>query len=197
MSELSGLSWRFVGPYRGGRAMAVAGHPAARGVFYFGSSSGGVWKTDNGGSTWRNVSDGFFRRASVGAIAIADAHPNVIYVGMGECGLRSNVTHGDGAYCSTDGGATWTWLNGDRNFLVRAWYFGHILADPRDPDTVFVVNRKLWRSTDGGRSFRQVCVPYVDEQGLCPLSPDHRHPPWGHAAPLGALAARRAGGGGA
>src|SRR5688572_12494909 len=110
MSELAGLKWRFVGPYRGGRVMAVAGHPTAPLTFYFGSSSGGVWKTDSGGATWQNVSDGFFRRASVGAIAIAEADPNVVYVGMGECGLRSNVTHGDGVYRSTDGGATWNHL---------------------------------------------------------------------------------------
>ena len=71
-----------------------------------------------------------------------------------------------GIYRSDDGGATWTWLNDDRNFLVRPWYFGHIVADPQDPHAVYVVNRKLWKSLDGGRTYRQVNVPYVDEQDL-------------------------------
>ena len=325
MPPIAGLKWRFVGPYRGGRVMAVAGHPTAPLVFYHGASSGGVWKTENGGATWRNVSDGYFRTASVGALAVAEADPAVVYAGMGECGLRSNVTFGDGVYRSTDagatwthlglaetqniarirvhprdpdlvyvaafghrfgpndergvyrtrdggqtwdrllfrnaetgaidlsldrhnprvlyaalwearifpwkhstlgpgsglfkstdggdtwtelsanpgfptgltgrigvtasparpnrvwaivdapeggiyrsddGGAAWTWLNDDRNFLVRAWYFGQILADPLDPDAVYVVNRKLWKSVDGGRTYRQVNVPYVDEMDL-------------------------------
>lgn len=324
-SDLAGLCWRFVGPYRGGRATAVAGHPTAPGVFFHGTSSGGVWRTDDAGAFWRNVSDGFFRRASVGALAVAEADPNVVYAGMGECGLRSNVTHGDGVYRSDDGGASWrhlglaetqniarvrvhprdpdlvyvaafghrfgpnpergvyrtrdggrswdlvlhrgpdagaidlsvdgqnprvlyaafwdarlfpwrrrsggpgsglwksndggeswvelsanpgfpsgikgrigvaaspvhpgrvwaiveaaeggiyrsddggaswTWLNDDRNFLVRPWYFGKLLADPVDPHAVFIVGRKLWRSADGGRTFRQVNVPYVDQQDL-------------------------------
>src|SRR5689334_13489595 len=105
--ELAGaLKWRLVGPYRGGRVMAVAGHPTEPMVFFFGTSSGGVWKTTNGGTTWDNISDGFFARASVGALTISEADPNVIYVGMGECGMRSNVTHGDGVYKSTDGGRT-------------------------------------------------------------------------------------------
>ena len=161
MSELSGLSWRFIGPYRGGRAMAVAGHPTARGVFYFGSSSGGVWKTDNGGSTWHNVSDGFFRRASVGAIAIAIADPNVIYVGMGECGLRSNVTHGDGVYQSTDGGATWTHLG-----LAETQNIGRVRVHPSDPDLVYVAafghrfgpndERGIYRSRNGGQDWERV-----------------------------------------
>lgn len=319
------LRWRFVGPYRGGRVMAVAGHPTEPMVFWFGTSGGGVWKTDDGGTTWRNVSDGYFKRASVGALAVADADPTVLYVGLGECGLRSNTTHGDGVYRSEDGGASWqhrglaptqniarvrvhprdpdllyvaafghrfgpnaergvyrsrdggkhweqilyrgegagaidltldtanprvmyaafwraqlspwvdtirgpgsglfrstdggdswtelterpgfpsgplgrigitaspvrpgrlwalidapeggiyrsddggdswTWLNDNRNFLVRPWYFGHIVADPQNADTVHVPGRKLWRSVDGGRTYRQVNVPYVDQHDL-------------------------------
>ena len=323
--ELAALRWRFVGPYRGGRVMAVAGHPTERRRFYMGTSSSGVWRTDNSGAAWRCVSDGFFRRGSVGSLAIAESDPNVIYVGMGECGLRSNVTHGDGVYKSEDagatwrhmglaetqniarvrvhprdsslvyaaafghrfgpnpergvfrsrdagetwelvlhvdegtgaidlaidpqnprvlyaafweaqvfpwthhtrgpgsglwksidggttwaplhdnpgfpggvrgrigvtvsplrpsrvwvtvdaeeggiyrsddGGATWAWLSDDRNFLVRPWYFGTVVADPADADALYVVNRKLWRSADGGRTYRQVNVPYVDEMDL-------------------------------
>ena len=319
------LTWRLVGPYRGGRVMAVAGHPLDRMVFYFGSSSGGVWRTDDGGNLWHPISDGYFQRGSIGALAIADADPNVIYAGTGECGMRSNVTHGDGVYRSDDGGRawrhlglaatqniarirvhpndpdlvyvaafghrfgpnpergvyrsrdggvtwervlhcgehvgaidlsldltnprilyaalwqarlfpwgrvnhgpgstivrstdggttwtdlrtapgfpagplgrcgvavspvrpgrvwaqidapaggmyrsddwgeTWTWLSADRNFLVRSWYFMHLTPDPVDGDTIYVVNRKLWKSVDGGRSYAQLNVPYVDEHDL-------------------------------
>ena len=95
---LDGLRWRLVGPFRGGRSVAVAGHPADRLTFYFGSTGGGVWKTTDAGQSWRNDSDGFFRRASVGALAVSEADPNVIYAGMGEACLRNTVSHGDGVY---------------------------------------------------------------------------------------------------
>jgi len=329
------LSWRSIGPYRGGRVMAVAGHPTRPRVCFFGSASGGVWKTEDDGVTWRNISDGFFRRASVGALAMAESDPNVVYAGMGECGMRGNVTHGDGVYRSTDGGATWvhagladtqniarvrvhprdpelvyvaafghrfgpnpergvyrsrdggltwerilsrgdragaidlamdpsnprvlyaalwqaqrypwglvdrgpesglyksrdggdswvdltrnpglphgltgrigvcvspadpnrlwalvdaeegggvyrsndggatwTWTNADRNFLARSWYSTHLVADPRDADTVYNPNRKLWKSVDGGRTFVQLNTPYWDQHDLWvdPRDPSH------------------------
>ncbi len=107
---LQTLEWRCIGPFRGGRVVAVAGDPVHSQVFYFGSTGGGVWKTTDGGIIWENVSDGYFKRASVGAIAVAPSDPNVIYVGMGETTIRSNVSHGDGVYRSTDGGQTWTHL---------------------------------------------------------------------------------------
>jgi len=87
--------------------VAVAGDPTNSQVFYFGSTGGGVWKTTDGGIIWENVSDGYFKRASVGALAVSQSDPNVIYVGMGETTIRSNVSHGDGVYRSTDGGKTW------------------------------------------------------------------------------------------
>src|SRR5436305_6083063 len=107
-SLLNSLEWRLIGPFRGGRVVAVAGDPVHSQIFYFGSTGGGVWKTTNGGILWENVSDGFFKRASVGAIAVSASDPNVIYVGMGETTIRGNVSHGDGVYKSTDGGRTWT-----------------------------------------------------------------------------------------
>ncbi len=85
---LNSLEWRPIGPYRGGRVVAVAGDPSHAQVFYFGSTGGGVWKTTDGGLYWENVSDGFFKRASVGAIAISASDSNVIYVGMGETTIR-------------------------------------------------------------------------------------------------------------
>ena len=105
-SLLTSLEWRSIGPYRGGRVVAVAGDTAHSLVFYFGSTGGGVWKTSDGGVYWENISDGFFKRASVGAIAVSVSDPNVIYAGMGETTIRGNVSHGDGVYKSTDGGKT-------------------------------------------------------------------------------------------
>jgi hypothetical protein len=101
---LRALEWRLLGPFRGGRVIAVAGHPTEPATFYMGSTGGGVWRTEDGGTYWENVSDGYFQRASVGAIAVAESDPNVLYVGMGESTIRGNVSHGDGVYRSTDGG---------------------------------------------------------------------------------------------
>src|SRR5581483_11293315 len=87
---LNSLEWRCIGPFRGGRVVAVAGDPVHPQLFYFGSTGGGVWKTTDGGQCWENISDGFFKRASVGAIAVAPSDANVIYVGMGETTIRGN-----------------------------------------------------------------------------------------------------------
>jgi photosystem II stability/assembly factor-like uncharacterized protein len=101
------LQWRSIGPYRGGRATAVAGVSSQPNVFYFGVTGGGVWKTTDGGINWDNVSDEYFKTGSVGAIGVAESDPNVVYVGMGEVPIRGNVSHGDGVYNSTDAGKTW------------------------------------------------------------------------------------------
>ena len=107
-SLLTSLHWRCIGPHRGGRSVAVAGHPTEPMTFYFGACAGGVWKTSDGGTFWECITDGFFRTAAVGALAVSDSDPNVIYAGTGETTIRSDVSHGDGVYRSTDGGATWT-----------------------------------------------------------------------------------------
>src|SRR5712691_8342472 len=101
---LASLSWRSIGPFRGGRSVAVTGHPTDAMTFYFGACAGGVWKTTDGGTNWECVSDGFFKTAAVGALAVAESDPNVIYVGTGETCIRGNVSHGDGVYKTTDGG---------------------------------------------------------------------------------------------
>ena len=106
-SLLKGLAWRSIGPYRGGRSTAVAGVTSQQNVFYFGSTGGGVWKTNDGGINWEPVSDEYFKTGSVGAIGISESDPNVVYVGMGESPIRGNVSHGDGVYKSTDAGKTW------------------------------------------------------------------------------------------
>ena len=130
---LHSLEWRLIGPFRGGRVVAVAGDPVHSLVFYFGSTGGGVWKTTNGGILWENVSDGFFKRASVGAIAVSDSDPNVVYVGMGETTIRGNVSHGDGVYKSTDGGRTWTHLG-----LENTRNIAKVRIHPQNPDLVYV-----------------------------------------------------------
>src|SRR5215471_14117346 len=100
------LRFRMVGPLRGGRVVAVAGVQSQPGTYYFGGVGGGVWKTTDSGTAWVNVSDGFFKTSSVGAIAVADSDPNVIYAGMGEACVRGNASNGDGVYKSVDGGKT-------------------------------------------------------------------------------------------
>src|SRR3954468_18778204 len=135
--DVAGLSrvfaWRNIGPHRGGRVVAVAGHPTNAMTFFFGACAGGVWKTTDGGTYWENVSDGFFKTASVGAIAISDSDPNVIYAGMGESCLRGDVSHGDGVYKSTDGGRTWANVGlGDTQHIAR------VRIHPQNPDVVYV-----------------------------------------------------------
>src|SRR6185295_6018599 len=98
------LRWRSIGPYRGGRVTAVAGIASQPLVYYMGATGGGVWKTDDAGTTWNNVSDGFVHSGSVGAVSVAPSNPNVVYVGMGEACLRGNLSSGDGVYKSTDAG---------------------------------------------------------------------------------------------
>src|SRR5437660_8507273 len=132
-SLLTSLEWRSIGPYRGGRVVAVAGDSVHSQVFYFGSTGGGVWKTSDGGVYWENISDGFFKRASVGAIAVSPSDSNVLFVGMGETTIRGNVSHGDGVYKSTDGGKTWLHIR-----LEDTRHIGKIRIHPQNPDLVYV-----------------------------------------------------------
>lgn len=174
------LEWRLVGPFRGGRSVAAAGDPSNPTVFYFGTTGGGIWKTDDGGQYWRNVSDGFFKRASVGGLAVSQSDPNVIYVGMGESTIRGNVSHGDGVYKSTDGGRSWSHLG-----LAATRNIGKIRVDPRDPDRVYVAafghahgsnpERGLYRSTNGGASWDLV-LSRGDKAGANDLSIDPKNP---------------------
>ena len=158
---LASLEWRSIGPYRGGRVVAVAGDPADPQVFYFGSTGGGVWKTSDGGVYWENVSDDFFKRASVGAIAVAPSDPNVLFAGMGETCIRGNVSHGDGVYKSTDGGKTWIHLG-----LEDTRQIGAVCIHPQNPDLVYVAalghahgpnkERGIYRSRDGGKTWEHI-----------------------------------------
>jgi photosystem II stability/assembly factor-like uncharacterized protein len=160
-SLLGSLDWRLIGPHRGGRVVAVAGDVSDPATFYFGACAGGVWKTDDGGTSWHNVSDGFFSTAAVGAIAVSESDPNVVYAGTGEACIRNDASHGDGVYRSTDGGRTW------RNVGLRdTRHIGKIQIHPRDPDTVYVAalghaygpneERGVFRTRDGGRSWERI-----------------------------------------
>ena len=155
------LEYRTVGPTRGGRVTSVAGTPDAPGTFYMGASGGGLWKTEDQGLTWRNVSDDWFGSPSIGDIGIALNDANIVYVGTGSDGIRSNVIRGDGVYKSIDGGATWKHLG-----LDRTGHIGAVEIDPTNHNVVWVAaigqafeanpERGLYRTRDGGRSWQQV-----------------------------------------
>ncbi|HEX7102400.1 MAG TPA: glycosyl hydrolase [Nitrolancea sp.] len=174
------LTWRLVGPFRAGRVIAVAGHPTDQATFYFGSTGGGVWKTTDAGQSWNNISDGYFKRASVGGIAVSPSDPNVIYVATGEATIRGNVSHGDGVYKSTDGGQTWTNVG-----LAETRNIGRVRVDPHNPDLVYVAalghahgpnkERGIYRSKDGGQNWEQVLFR-GEKTGAIDLSIDAHNP---------------------
>ena len=133
-NPLGGLRWRNIGPFRGGRSVAVAGVTSQPNVYYFGSVGGGVYKTTDGGVNWEPVSDGQgFGTGTVGAIAVSESDPNVVYVGMGEACIRGNFSHGDGVYKSTDAGKTWKRVGLEDTRIV-----GRIRIHPKNPDVVYV-----------------------------------------------------------
>ncbi|HUQ81778.1 MAG TPA: glycosyl hydrolase [Gemmatimonadaceae bacterium] len=179
-SRFKALRWRLVGPFRGGRVDAVAGDPSRPLVFYFGAVNGGVWKTTNGGQTWANVTDGKSDISSVGAVAVAQSDPNVIYVGTGESQLREDLTYGTGVYRSTDGGGTWKHLG-----LTDTQQIGDLVIDPRDPDRAYVAamghafgpnaERGVFRTVDGGRSWKKVLF-LNDSTGAMDLTIDPTNP---------------------
>ena len=155
------LRWRSIGPDRGGRVTTVAGVANDRLVYYMGATGGGVWKTVDAGITWTPISDRYFKTGSVGSIAVAESDPNIIYVGMGEACLRSNISHGDGVYKSTDAGKTW------RNVGLRdSSQIGKVYIDPKNADLVYVAaighpygpnkERGVFRSQDGGATWKQI-----------------------------------------
>lgn len=157
---LQGLRWRCIGPFRGGRVLAVAADPTEIAHFYFGSVNGGVWETRDAGRTWKPIFDGQ-PIGSIGALALAPSNPNVIYAGTGEADMRSDISQGDGVYRSTDGGATWA-----RAGLADSQQIGQILVDPKDPRRVLVAalghpygpnaERGVFLTRDGGTNWKRV-----------------------------------------
>ncbi|MFN2637438.1 MAG: WD40/YVTN/BNR-like repeat-containing protein [Gemmatimonadaceae bacterium] len=156
----SGLRWRMLGPFRGGRVAAATGVPGRPNDFYFGAVNGGVWKTTDGGRVWTPIFDSQ-PVASIGAITVAPSQPTTVYVGSGESTLRDSVGYGNGVYKSVDAGRTWTHLG-----LDETHHIGKIAVDPRNPNVVFVAaigklyganqERGVFRSTDGGRSWKKI-----------------------------------------
>ena len=174
------LAWRSIGPFRGGRVTAVAGHEDQLATFYFGATGGGVWKTTDGGLTWQPISDKDFRSGSIGAIEVAPSDPNVVYVGTGETPIRGDVSPGDGMYRSTDAGKTWT-----ASGLRDAGQIGAIRVHPANADLVYVAvlghvfgpnaERGVFRSRDGGRSWDKILFR-SDSAGAIDLAMDPENP---------------------
>ena len=161
ISLLPPMEWRSIGPDRGGRSIAVAGHAERPFEYYFGATGGGLFKTTDGGTTWMPVTDGQVGSASVGAVAMAPSNPDIVYIGMGEVQLRANVLQGDGVYRSDDAGKTWRHLG-----LADTHAIGRIRIHPTDPNRAYVAalghpfgpnpERGVFRTTDGGRTWEKV-----------------------------------------
>lgn len=175
------LQWRCIGPFRGGRSVAVCGVPNQPQVYYMGATGGGLWKTEDGGINWRNISDAYFQSGSVGAIAVAEKDPNVVYVGMGEHPVRGVMTsHGDGMYKSLDAGKTWKHIGLNLSRQIAA-----VRIHPENPDIVYVAvqgaiygpseERGIYKSIDGGETWRKVLF-VNNHTGACDLSIDWHNP---------------------
>ena len=163
----SKMQWREIGPFRGGRSIAVAGHKDQSYTYYFGATGGGIWKTEDGGNTWINVSDGFLKVGIVGALAIAESDPTVIYAGTGESCIRGNTIPGEGIYKSVDAGKTWKLVG-----LAGAQTISEIVVHPKNEDLVYVAGfghvfgpnqeRGVYRSKDGGKTWEKVL--YINDK---------------------------------
>ncbi|MDT0538687.1 VPS10 domain-containing protein [Croceitalea sp. P059] len=160
-SFYQGLKWRNIGPKRGGRSLGSAGSPTRPNEYYFGATGGGLWKTVDGGNEWKPVTDGQVTSSSVGAVAVAETNPDIVYIGMGEVQLRGSITQGDGVYKSIDAGKTWKHLG-----LKETQAVSRIRIHPTNPDVVYVAalghpygdneERGVFRSTNGGDAWEKI-----------------------------------------
>jgi photosystem II stability/assembly factor-like uncharacterized protein len=179
-SVFGALQWRSIGPLRGGRSITSAGSSSRPNEYYFGATGGGVWKTSDGGATWHPVTDGQIKSSSVGAMAVAESNPDVVYIGMGETELRGNIMQGDGVYKSTDAGKTWKNVG-----LVDTQAIARIRVDPTNADIVYVAalghpygtntERGVFRSRDGGKTWQKILYK-DDHAGAVDLSLDPHNP---------------------
>lgn len=181
-TTFAALSWRNIGPFRGGRSVAAVGLPSQPLAYVAGYTGGGLWRTDDAGNSWRNISDGFFKTGSVGAIAVAPSDENVIYVGMGEHAIRGqSSTYGDGMYKSTDQGRTWTHIG-----LATSRQISAVRVHPSNPDVVYVAvqgdrwkgtsDRGIYRTTDGGKTWTLLLKGENTFSGASDLSMDATNP---------------------
>ena len=174
------FEWRNIGPNRGGRSLGVAGSPSRPFEYYFGATGGGLWKTTDGGTTWKPVTDGQITSSSVGAVAIAETDPDIVYIGMGETQLRGSITQGDGVYKSTDGGETWRHIG-----LSETQAISRVRVHPTNPNIVYVAalghpygpnpERGVFRSKDGGETWEKVLFK-SDSAGAADLIIDRTNP---------------------
>jgi len=193
-SLYSGLHWRFIGPYSGGRVTAVAGVPSQPDTFYAGAAGGGLWKTQDDGTSWKPIFDKE-PALSMGAVAVAPSNPSIVYVGTGEYDMRSSIVAGDGVYKSTDAGKTWAHLG-----LTDTQQIGRIAIDPRNPNRVYLAalghayaaneERGVYRSSDGGKTWEKVLYRNADTGAIDLAIDPHnssiiyaslwqtRRPPW-------------------
>jgi photosystem II stability/assembly factor-like uncharacterized protein len=174
-----GLRWRNIGPNRGGRSIASAGVVGRPNEYYFGATGGGLWKTTDGGDTWAPVTDGQLHSSSVGAVAVSESNPDVVYIGMGEACLRGNIMQGDGVYKSTDGGKTWNHMG-----LENTQIISRIRISPTNPDIVYAAafghpaapnaDRGIYKSTDGGKTWKKILFR-DDKTGAIDLAMDRNN----------------------
>jgi photosystem II stability/assembly factor-like uncharacterized protein len=178
-SAFAALTWREIGPFRGGRSVAVAGSASRRNEYYMGTTGGGVFKTTDGGETWVPITDKYFG-GTIGAIAISEANPDIVYVGTGENDIRGDVSHGDGMFKSTDAGKTWRAAG-----LASTRQISRVRIDPRDPNIVYAAvlghvwapdtARGVYKSTDGGAHWRRILFRN-DSTGAADLVIDPSNP---------------------
>ncbi len=180
-SLFKGVKYRNVGPFRGGRSVCGTGVVGDPLTYYMGTTGGGLWKTEDAGVTWKNISDGFFKTGSVGAVAVSESDPNIVYCGMGEHAPRGVMTsYGDGVYKSNNGGKTWRKLG-----LEKTQQISRIVIHPKNPDIILVAaqgainaptqDRGIYKSTDGGTTWRRVLF-VNDLTGCAELSMDMHNP---------------------
>src|SRR5689334_37295 len=177
---LNRYRWRSIGPDRGGRSIAISGVRGRPNEGYFGATGGGLWKTTDGGENWMPVTDGQITSASVGAVAVSETNPDVVWIGMGESCIRGNIMPGDGVYKSTDAGKTWTHMGFRESDAIAK-----IRIHPKNPDVVFVASfgkyggpsgeRGLFKTTDGGKTWRKVLYR-DDKTGAVDISIDRTNP---------------------
>lgn len=176
----AGYRWRNIGPDRGGRSIAVSGVKGRPAEAYFGATGGGLWKTTDGGENWKAVTDGQITSASIGAVAVSESNPDIVFIGTGETCIRGNIMPGDGVYRSRDGGKTWTHVG-----FKESHGISKIRIHPTNPDIIYVASfgkysvpsqeRGVFKSTDGGTTWKRVLFR-DDKTGAIDISIDRNHP---------------------